>query len=815
MKNASRLAVSLSILSCFLASPDAGWALGPHEVALLVNRRSPESLEIANTYARLRGIPPENIVTLDLPDSVLQPAASLSPEQFQKTIWDPARTALAARQIDQQILAWVYSSDFPFQISTVPAPVSLHGMTFAKNALQIQSMTNAQGPSVVVFPSSPLFRGPVQPGGPTGPPVSLETQRDALGAAMPLPAMSLAHTGSRGLTRQEVMLSLNRSALSDGSRPTGRVYFVKTTDAARSGPREWQFEPAASELRDLGIPAEVTSVFPTGATEVVGLMLGMESPPVATVGSFAPGSMAEHLTSWAGMFNSAAQVKLTEWLRAGASTSGGTITEPLALWPKFPHARYFTHLAYGSTTIESWYQALAMPQQQILIGDPLSKPYAPRFEVELTHLQDGTEAGSYIFVGRIIPETLATEAEYVFLLDGRAVTPRIPKPGVRWKASDLTPGFHQVRLVAYLKNTVRHQAFAEVSFRVESAERGIELVEPAPGSKLDARRGWSVRMAPLGEPLRIALYAQGREVAQIKGSAPSLSVNPEWIGAGPVLLQPVAFYGDPAAPVEVRGTPVPVILENRNTPPDIRRIARVETDEGPALRPSVTDAEEDEVHIRWFEAFAAAAGDTVELPPAAVLSGGELKPDSNALIFRPGVSNRYDTCVFPDRIARELVADLYLDPGPSGAVAASFAGLIFGCKGTNDFGFFGVDGASSSWTMGFAGESGIRPSVQRGAPIRTRTWYRLSVRLTDSGRIEGRVNDQLVCVLDASAARWNAGPGGFLAGLQPARFRRIARAGSSLDSDLLESDRAASSGPRRVFWIRAEDPFSATWKAIP
>ena len=791
------------------------WALGPHEIALLVNSRSQESLQIANAYSHLRGIPPENIVILDLPDSVLGPSAEISPEDFQKKIWEPAQKILASRLMGQQILAWVYSAGFPVRVATQPGLMSLHGITFSKNVVQIQTGTNVQGPSVILFPTSLLFRGPVQPGSPQGPSVSFETQREALGASMPLPAMSLAHTGSRGLRLGEALHSLEKSALADGMRPTGRVYFVKTTDAARSGPREWQFTPAVEELRNLGVQAEVTSVFPTGATEVVGLMIGEEFPPTAAIGSFSPGAMAEHLTSWAGVFEYSRQVKLTAWLRAGASSSGGTITEPLALWPKFPHARYYVHSASGCTAIESWYQALAMPQQQILIGDPLSKPFAPRFTVDLAQLQEGAEAGTYVFVGRITPESLAKEAQYVFLLDGRAVTPLIPEPGVRFKAADLSPGIHHVRLVAYLKNAVRHQAFAEVPFRVEDAERGIELVDLVPGSKLDARRGWPIRLAPLGEPLRVALYAQGREVAQGKGAATSLSVNPEPIGAGPVTLQPVAFYGDPASPVEVRGTPVQVIFENRNTPPDIRLIARVETDEGPALRPSVTDAENDDMLVRWFEAFTPVTGEGVTLPSITVLAKGTLKPESDALVFTPDASNQLNTCVFPDRIAQEYVAEIYLDAPDSDGLPKSFAGLVFGHENGTHFGFFGVDGASSSWAIGFNEGSNITYKTQIGAPIRTRCWYRLSVRLTDSGQIEGRVNDERICVLDKASSLWKAGPGGLLAGVQPVRFRRIARAWSSLDSDLLESARGGSDTPRRMFWIRAEDPFGATWKAIP
>jgi hypothetical protein len=254
------------------------------------------------------------------------------------------------------------------------------------------------------------------------------------------------------------------------------------------------------------------------------------------------------------------------------------------------------------------------------------------------------------------------------------------------------------------------------------------------------------------------------------------------------------------------------VLENRNRPPEILKIARVDTDEGPALRPSASDADGDEIRLRWFEALAG-SGKESALPPGAVLTGGELKPDSGAWLFQPSPSNRHDLCVFPDPAAREYVADLYLDPTHSGAVTASFAGLVFGYADTNRFGFFGVDGSTGAWMIGSARGGNLTATVQRGAPIRIKTWYRLSVRLTDSGRIEGRVDDRLVCVLDQSKELWNAGSGGLLVGTQSARFRRVARAWETPGADLPETARAGE--PRKAFWIRAEDSYRSTWKAIP
>ena len=42
-------------------------AQGPHEIALIVNANSPDSLEIAHHYAHVRRVPSANVIYLDLP----------------------------------------------------------------------------------------------------------------------------------------------------------------------------------------------------------------------------------------------------------------------------------------------------------------------------------------------------------------------------------------------------------------------------------------------------------------------------------------------------------------------------------------------------------------------------------------------------------------------------------------------------------------------------------------------------------------------------------------------------------------------------
>ena len=77
-------------VSLLLVGAPSGQALGPHELVLIVNGNSADSVSIAGFYARTRGIPKQNIIQLDLPDSFSNETKLISPQDFTTHIWEPA-----------------------------------------------------------------------------------------------------------------------------------------------------------------------------------------------------------------------------------------------------------------------------------------------------------------------------------------------------------------------------------------------------------------------------------------------------------------------------------------------------------------------------------------------------------------------------------------------------------------------------------------------------------------------------------------------------------------------------------------------------
>ena len=433
----------------------ASFALGPHELLVLANRNSTNSMAIARDYAALRHVPTGNVVALDLPAKA---AIDISPEAFGQLIWEPALKVMRERGLTDHILAWAYSADFPVRIMTDP-PLSIQGITFLRGHLPPKEQV------VRGLYLSPFFAGPDGPHVVGFPSQSFDRPLTWDGKDMPMPSMMLGFSGPRGNTREEIMACLRRGIQSDGSRPDGTVYFV-TNSNVRSRCRVWEFAPVVRELREQGVQAIVTPVLPDDATAILGVMIGAADVSMSPRRVFLPGAMAEHLTSFGAAFDVGGQTKITEWIRAGATASAGTVAEPLSLWTKFPHARFFNHLAAGCTLLESFYQSLRCPLQILLMGDPLAAPWAPESRLSLQGLESGPLRGPTTVKALVKAREGELFDRFAFLLDGRLMRPAGREPGIALQPAGMPPGTHALRAVAYEVGSVRGQIFAEQTFTV-------------------------------------------------------------------------------------------------------------------------------------------------------------------------------------------------------------------------------------------------------------------------------------------------------------------------------------------------------------
>ncbi|WP_146528410.1 hypothetical protein [Novipirellula artificiosorum] len=170
---------------------------------------------------------------------------------------------------------------------------------------------------------------------------------------------------------------LDRSATCDRTYPDGEFLFSLTGDV-RTTTRMPGFADALVYLAEQGKTAKITrGSLPTGKNRVNGLMLGTATFDLLTKKwSFAPGAIAENLTSLGAAYTTSSQTKLNELLHAGAVMSSGSVTEPYSLQFKFPHPMMYAYYAEGVTAIEAYYLSITSPYQTLIVGDPLCQPFA-------------------------------------------------------------------------------------------------------------------------------------------------------------------------------------------------------------------------------------------------------------------------------------------------------------------------------------------------------------------------------------------------------------------------------------------------------
>jgi uncharacterized protein (TIGR03790 family) len=430
-------------------------ALGPHEIAVVANGDSADSLEVAQNYCRLRDVPETNLVELDMPEGIGGGNRRISPEAFRQHILAPVQKALEKRQIGGHVLAWVYSVDFPTVIGTQP-PMSLQGITFTRGKVPPEMKIKSGGYV------SALFAGPKNLESKGHISRTLDVQRNWLGSSLPLPSMHLGYTGRFGNDKKTVLECLARGKKADHSFPRGTVFLVKQEDV-RSRCREWQFPGAVKELEELGVEARIVDNFPDKAEKVIGIMIGSAHVDPARIDEYLPGCMAEHLTSSAGVFSGPGQTKLTEWISAGATASAGTVTEPYAIWTKFPAARFYVHYASGCSIIESFYQSIRAPLQIMLVGDPLSAPWAADGSIKVEGLGEGRLRGTVDLSCEAADSEGSFYSKYVYLLDG---VPVGKGKNFKLDTRGVEDGSHRLRIVAYSSGLLKNQLYTNVVVEV-------------------------------------------------------------------------------------------------------------------------------------------------------------------------------------------------------------------------------------------------------------------------------------------------------------------------------------------------------------
>ncbi len=320
--------------------------LTARDLGVVINIDDPYSVEVGEIYARERGIPPERVLRLRLPRH-----ASLSETELRQLRQEVDR----AFDDSVQALALAWVEPWSVGCQSITAALSL--------GLEPDLCRNTCARLGV---SAYFNSGSTRP-----------LRDHGLRLSMLLAAGNLA--SARRL--------VERGHLADGQ--LGRrgalpvhAYYMLTEDRKRSV--RWRNYPPPGVLVPLAVRTHVQpGVLPDSSKEPILLLhTGVPQFSGAEQLNWAPGALADHLTSFGGQLTGrSGQTSALAWIDAGATASYGTVSEPCNHVQKFPHPQLLLlHYLQGATAIEAYWKSVRWPQQGLFIGDPLTAPFAhPEF----------------------------------------------------------------------------------------------------------------------------------------------------------------------------------------------------------------------------------------------------------------------------------------------------------------------------------------------------------------------------------------------------------------------------------------------------
>ena len=557
-KRATLLVVLLTIA---FAVPAANAGGGPENVFLVVNKRSWASRTIANHYVALRKIPTNNVFFIDWSGNVER----ISMAQFRKWILQPILAEIDKRRLGEQIDYIVYSSDFPYEIdfsnevSTKAKFMSgsITSLTYLYELIESEK-TNSLGSRNNFYASTSTLRGSSH-GFKNNDAWQTMGRRSTNGDGTNyfLSAM-LGYTSGRGNSVEEVINYLTRAAKVDGTQPAGTVYFMANQDI-RSTTRSPLFAEVVRAINSQGGRAEILQgVLPTGRVDVMGATVGKSVYRVAQDKcEFLPGAIFDNLTSFGGVLREGAgQTPLTEALRHGAAGATGTIIEPYALRPKFPHPSLHLHYLRGCSLAESVYQSVTSPYQLLLVGDPLCQPYAKIPVVELEGIpSDNVVKGEVTIRPSVSSPADAKVLRYELYVDGiRRGTCR-GEGILNFDSATMPDGVHEIRIVAVLDDDISTQGRKIINMNVNNRGNTIRTRLASPPS-VSLNGQVSLDVESKNAKKGIVIFSQRELIGRAAKKRATINVSPLRIGMGPHRLLAVGL-GDSnlenvfSAPVDI------------------------------------------------------------------------------------------------------------------------------------------------------------------------------------------------------------------------------------------------------------------------
>ena len=417
---------SLLAACLLLFLPSAGFAQTGANVLVVVNEASPDSARIAEHYARVRGVPADQVVRikLDVADEIERPV-------FEAQIQSPIAAWLREHSAQDRILYIVLTKGVPLRIKGTLGRSGTIASVDSELTLLYRRMLG-QAPAVSGLLDNPYFLGvvPVAQAKPFSHQVSdlyLVTRLD-------------------GFTVDDVVALIDR-----GAAPVreGRILLDQRSGLSDPVGNRW-LKAAADRLTAMGLGArlvnEATEQVLSDEKNVLGYYSwGSNDPAIARRRfgfSFVPGAIAgmfvssdgrtftEPPASWtigkwedkATHFAGSPQSLAGDLIREGVTGVAGHVAEPYLDGTIRPDILFPAYVS-GFNLAESFYLAMRyVSWQTVVVGDPLCAPF-PRKVLQPSDIDKGLDPDTGL------PALLS--AQRLRMLVARGVKPEAAKATLR------------------------------------------------------------------------------------------------------------------------------------------------------------------------------------------------------------------------------------------------------------------------------------------------------------------------------------------------------------------------------------------------
>ncbi len=407
---------------------------GPANVLVLHHASDPDSIQTAELYAQARQLPTGHLCGVG---PGLDPAAtSVDFSTFEDEIREPMEACLASLPQPDEIDILVLIRGLPYRVelptfyasleatlqvghamdgdaeiagraqalSGSTAYASVHNPEMLKDGDKyLDEFTVGRAYAQLYTASTYLVRSEEWPRGFT---------RAGAGTARGVDFSGELFLVSRldGFDHDDARALIERGVQADGSFPEAELLCMYGADEAR-GARDDECAYAVDHLALAGLNGVFLDSFDSGLSghEVAAYFTGAASMTGAIDGqTYVPGAIVDNLTSYGARSNnffcdetgtvcpeSESQTSIARFVRAGATGVHGTTEEPLN--NVFPHASTLLLYTAGYSLGESFlYSQPYLYWQNILLGDPLTTPWASRPTVSWV---SSAEGGPTLFQG--------------------------------------------------------------------------------------------------------------------------------------------------------------------------------------------------------------------------------------------------------------------------------------------------------------------------------------------------------------------------------------------------------------------------------